>query len=58
MGTFVKFSIDGEVCMAEEGMRIIDAARENRIFIPSLCNYPGVPPKGSCRKCAGAGRKM
>ena len=28
-----------------------DAAKENGIYIPTLCNYPGVKPKGSCRIC-------
>ena len=51
MSTFVKFTIDGAVCMTAEGTKIIDAARENGIFIPTLCNYPGIPPKGSCRIC-------
>lgn len=48
---FVKFKIDGKECMAEEGMMLVDAAAENNIYIPTLCNYKGIPPKGSCRIC-------
>ncbi|HBH50098.1 MAG TPA: NADP oxidoreductase [Bacteroidales bacterium] len=52
MNQIVKFTIDGVDCMAEKGTYIVDAAKENGIFIPTLCNYPGVKPKGSCRICS------
>jgi len=51
MGKLITFKIDGVECMAEEGIYIVDAARENGIYIPTLCNIPGVKPKGSCRIC-------
>ncbi len=51
MSQFVKFTIDGAECMAARGQYIVDAAKENGVFIPTLCNYPGVKPKGSCRVC-------
>ena len=51
MSQVVKISIDGVECMAARGQYIIDAAKENGIFIPTLCNYPGIKPKGSCRIC-------
>lgn len=51
MSQFVKFTIDATECMATRGQYLVDAARENGIFIPTLCNYPGVKPKGSCRVC-------
>ena len=51
MNQIVKFTIDGIECIAEKGTYLVDAAKENRIFIPTLCNYPGVKPKGSCRLC-------
>lgn len=47
----MKFTIDGTECMAARGQYIIDAARENGIYIPTLCNYTGVKPKGGCRIC-------
>jgi NADH dehydrogenase/NADH:ubiquinone oxidoreductase subunit G len=37
--------------MAKEGQYIYDAAKENGIFIPTLCNYEGTKPVGSCRIC-------
>ncbi len=51
MNKIVKITIDGVECMSERGQHIIDAAKENGIYIPSLCNFPGVSPKGSCRIC-------
>jgi len=45
------FEIDGKPCYAEEGQSIIDAAKENGVFIPSLCHMEGVKPAGSCRIC-------
>jgi len=38
MSTLVKFKIDGVECMAERGIYIVEAARENGIYIPTLCN--------------------
>lgn len=52
MGTLRKFTIDGVNCMARKGTTIIDAARQNDVYIPSLCNLEGVPPKGACRICS------
>jgi [NiFe] hydrogenase diaphorase moiety small subunit len=51
MNQVVKITIDGIECMAAKGQYIIEAAKENGIYIPSLCNYQGVKPKGSCRMC-------
>ncbi|OYT12868.1 MAG: NADP oxidoreductase, partial [Bacteroidetes bacterium 4572_114] len=52
MSTLVKFKIDGEECMAEAGSYIVEAASENGIYIPTLCNIKGVKPRGSCRICS------
>lgn len=51
MATFVKFTLNGVECLAEDGTPLVDAAADNKVFIPTLCNYPGIPPKGSCRIC-------
>ncbi|MBN2486124.1 MAG: (2Fe-2S)-binding protein [Bacteroidales bacterium] len=51
MNQIIRFTIDGTECMAAKGQYLVDAARENGIFIPTLCNYPGIKPKGSCRVC-------
>ena len=51
MSTFVKFYIDGKACTAKGGTQLVKAAKENNIYIPTLCNYQGVYPQGSCRIC-------
>lgn len=52
MSKVINFTIDGKICMAEEGTYLIAAAEENGIYIPSLCNIKGVKPRGSCRICS------
>ena len=47
----IKFEIDGQTCYARPRQSIIDAAKENGIYIPSLCHVEGVKPAGSCRIC-------
>ncbi len=51
MAKIIEIKIDGETCMAESGQYILEAARANKIYIPTLCNLPGVKPRGSCRVC-------
>ncbi len=51
MSKTFKITIDGEELTAEKGRYILEVARENGIYIPTLCNYPGIKPKGGCRIC-------
>jgi len=51
MSKVLNFTIDGVICMAEKGQTILDAATANKIYIPTLCNLPGLKPRGSCRVC-------
>lgn len=51
MASFVRFTLDGKTCLTEEGAQLVAAAREAGVYIPTLCNYPGIPPKGACRIC-------
>lgn len=51
MSDKIRFIIDDKVCFATPGQTIMDASRENGIFIPSLCWVEGVKPAGSCRIC-------
>lgn len=44
-------TIDGVECPAQSGQYIVDAARENGVYIPTLCNEQGIHPKGACRIC-------
>ncbi|MBE2231632.1 MAG: (2Fe-2S)-binding protein [Chitinophagaceae bacterium] len=52
MSKNVTISIDGKTITAEEGRNLMAVARENGIFIPSLCFYEHIePPLGTCRVC-------
>ncbi len=52
MTTAIKtLQIDGKDVSAREGQTILEVARENGAFIPSLCNLQGLAPVGSCRLC-------
>lgn len=52
MSDTCKFKIDGKEIIAKKGQTILEAAKENGVFIPTLCNFTGVKPKGSCRICS------
>ncbi|HQU60197.1 MAG TPA: 2Fe-2S iron-sulfur cluster-binding protein [Saprospiraceae bacterium] len=52
MAKLVKIKIDGKEIQAEEGKNLVKVAKENGIFIPSLCYYEHIdPPLGTCRVC-------
>jgi [NiFe] hydrogenase diaphorase moiety small subunit len=51
MSEIVKITIDGKECLSEKGKYLVDAARENGIYIPTLCNIPGIKPRGASRIC-------
>lgn len=47
----INLTINGKHIEAEEGLTIIEAARENNINIPNLCYLKDVHKCGSCRIC-------
>jgi NADH dehydrogenase/NADH:ubiquinone oxidoreductase subunit G len=47
----VTLTVNEREIKAEEGMTILHAARENNIFIPTLCENEAVDPYGACRLC-------
>ncbi len=57
----VTLTINGRPVQAEEGAMILDVARDNNTYIPSLCSHESVTPYGACRLClvevAGNGRE-
>jgi bidirectional [NiFe] hydrogenase diaphorase subunit len=44
-------TIDGRELGAREDQTILEAATENRIFIPTLCHLDGLSEVGACRLC-------
>lgn len=47
----VTITIDGLQIATEEGMTVLQAAQENGLYIPNLCNHPDLQPAGLCRVC-------
>jgi predicted molibdopterin-dependent oxidoreductase YjgC len=47
----VTMTINGRSIKAERGQTVLQAARVHDIYIPTLCDYPGLPSQGSCRMC-------
>lgn len=47
----MRIIIDGKEIEIEERKTILEAARENGISIPSLCDYPQLVPFSGCRMC-------
>jgi len=47
----MKIIIDGKEIETEEKKTILEVARENQIYIPSLCDHPRLTPFTGCRLC-------
>ena len=50
----IKLRIDGKEVIVDEGISILDAARQNDIQIPTLCHHPALSSWGGCRMCVVA----
>ncbi len=52
MNNLVNIRIDGKNYQVLEGKNLVDTAKENGIYIPTLCHFHEVnPPLGTCRIC-------
>ena len=51
-GKPISITIDGKVCDGVYGETILQIARKNDIYIPTMCYLPKVSPIASCRMCA------
>ena len=47
----VNLTIDGRKLQAEAGRTVLQAARDNKIVIPTLCYHESLPAYGACRLC-------
>jgi len=47
----ITLHIDGKLCEGEAGQTILDIARANDIYIPTLCYMKHLSPWGGCRLC-------
>jgi NADH-quinone oxidoreductase subunit G len=51
-GKSITVTIDGKVCTGVYGETILQIARKNDIYIPTMCYLSKVSPIASCRMCA------
>ncbi|MBI2861268.1 MAG: (2Fe-2S)-binding protein [Chloroflexi bacterium] len=47
----LNLNIDGKTVMAPQGTTVLRAAINAGIYIPHLCDYPGLTPFAGCRMC-------
>ena len=47
----IKITINGKKISVDKGKTILDAARRNDIYIPTICDDPRLEPYGGCRLC-------
>ncbi|RRS30457.1 MAG: ferredoxin [Epsilonproteobacteria bacterium (ex Lamellibrachia satsuma)] len=50
-GKAITVTIDGKKCKSTFGKTILEIARENDIYVPTMCYLTKVQPIGSCRMC-------
>ncbi len=48
---FINLTIDGNKVKAKKGMTILEAARQAKIDIPTLCFLKDINEVGDCRMC-------
>jgi formate dehydrogenase (NADP+) alpha subunit len=47
----VNLAINDKKIKTNRGSTVLQAAKQNGIYIPSLCDYDGLAPYGACRLC-------
>ncbi len=52
MSNEIQLTIDGKSIVAKLGQTIVEAARDNNVYIPTLCDFKNLTPAGTCRVCS------
>lgn len=47
----INVTIDNQKLKVENGITILEAARQNGLHIPTLCHMEGIHDNSSCRIC-------
>ena len=50
-GKTLNITVDGKSCTGTYGQTILEIARENDIYIPTMCYLTKVSPITACRMC-------
>jgi len=51
MAQMISLKIDQQDVQAPAGTSVLEAARQEGIFIPTLCHHEALEPEGTCRLC-------
>jgi [NiFe] hydrogenase diaphorase moiety small subunit len=51
MNNLVNLKIDGKPIQAEAGTNLVDVAKQNGVYIPTLCYFKELNPLATCRIC-------
>jgi len=51
MSNLVNLTIDGKKVQAESGKNLVDVAKQNGFYIPTLCYFKQLNPLATCRIC-------
>lgn len=51
MAEKITLTIDGQECVGEQGMTVLEVAKANDVDIPVLCHHPWLSNRGACRMC-------
>ena len=51
MEKLINFKINGRDVVAKKGDTVLDIARKENIYIPTMCHLPKASPNASCRMC-------
>jgi len=47
----LNLTINDQKIQVVEGTTVLEAAQQNGVYIPTLCNHPDLSPYGACRLC-------
>lgn len=47
----ISITLDGEAILVDEGITVLEAAKQNGVHIPTLCHHPALSGWGGCRMC-------
>ncbi|MEG0191101.1 MAG: 4Fe-4S binding protein [Lachnospiraceae bacterium] len=47
----IEIQINGTSCTCEKGEFLLEVAKRNGFYIPTLCHHPGISEQGCCRVC-------
>jgi bidirectional [NiFe] hydrogenase diaphorase subunit len=51
MSKTIHISINGKNIQAVEGMTVLEVAKKEGIYIPTICHHAALKPEGTCRLC-------